>query len=272
MKKLTLIALSFFLSVLLYGQKKLSINFFFDNFYALTKNTTDRFSTFEYSEVSRTDNTITLEKRQFDFLLNASNTTQPGFSAGTKLQYQLNKCLALSAGIGLTSFRVERKNTLSNALAGTTQVTVNYMPPPGGGIVNLDLPKTGFEPIASYYFYVRSERFHFTAIKLPVGIQLTPANSKFSLVVEMIPVVIMKYEVTPAGVANPEGAAQQSATSANKWNLSGIIGCDYAITKSFSVNLFYQRYFNSPANGKINPGINFSNGGIALIYKMKALK
>jgi|GEM_PF-6634145 len=272
MKKLTLIALSFFFNVLLFGQKKLSVNFFVDNFYALTKNTSDRFSTVEYSEVGRTDNTITLEKRQFDYLLNASNTTQPGFSVGTKLQYQLNKSLALSAGIGLTSFRVERKNTLSNAPAGTTQVTVNYTPPPGGGIANLDLPKTGFEPIASYYFYVRSERFHFTAIKLPVGIQLAPASSKFSVVVEMIPVVILKYKVTPAGIANPESTAQQSPTSANKWNLSGSIGCDYAVTKSFSVNVFYQRYFNSPAKGKINPGIDLSNGGVALIYKMRVLK
>lgn len=268
MKKITLILAGLAYTALLYSQQKLSVSLFADNFYGLTQHSNDHFSTFEYSEVSRTENSIVLHKRQFDYSLSANNRVTAGFSVGSKVQYPLNKLLSLSAGIGFTSFQAERKNVLVNTPASTTQLTVAYTAAPGY-FISLDLPKTGFEPLASYYYYVKTERFHFNAIKLPVGFQLRPAGSKLSVLLELVPVMIIHYSVTSSGTTNPETGLMKSATTENKWNFSGSLGVDYAITGSLSANFFYQQYFNSLANGKINPGIRPATIAASLTYKIK---
>lgn len=268
MKKITLILAGLAYTALLYSQQKLSVSLFADNFYGFTQHSNDHFSTFEYSEVSRTENAIILAKRQFDYSLGSSTRVTAGFSVGSKILYPLNKFLSLSAGIGFTSFQAERKNVLVNTPAATTQLTIDYTAAPGD-FISLDLPKTGFESLASYYYYVKTERFHFNAIKLPIGFQLRPAGSKLGVSLEMVPVVIIHYSVTATGNTNPEAGLMKSATTENKWNFSGSLGVDYAITGSLSANLFYQQYFNSLANGKINPGINPATIGASLIYKIK---
>lgn len=270
MKKITLILAWLAYSALLYSQQKLSVQLFADNYYGFSQHNNEYFSTLEYSEVSRTENTITIDKRQFDYSLSSSNRLIAGFSAGSKMQYQLNRYLSLSAGIGFTSFQAERKNLLVNTLAATTQLTVSYTS--SGGVVFLNLPGTGFESLASYYYYAKNERFHFTAVKLPVGFQLRPAAGKLSVSLELVPSVIFHYAVTATGAANPEAGIIKSATTENKWNFSGSVGFNYDITKYLSATIFFQQYFKSLNNGKINPGIRPAMIGASLFYKIKAVK
>ncbi len=258
-----------------HAQKKVAFSILIDYHTSFLSNTNIYLKTLEHSEESRTNDTITLNKRLFNHTINSSYTTKPRFLIGGRISLKLSETFTLIGGIGISTFNATRNNSSSAKLISIQQVKGSYTYNPPNTLplytINFPLERTGYESLASYYFEAKQEKIEFTTISFPFGFLFHSNKNKFNAGIEMIPDLIQKYKVTPSTLIGAEGNQLDAFSKEKKPNLSVRISIGYQINKYLSSNIYYQQFFNSLTEGKANLEMIPKIVGITLIAKLPPL-
>lgn len=242
--------------------------------YTSAKTVENTFTTVQHGLLNRVADTFYLQKNYLHYNLTSDYKGRQGASFGLLANFQLNKQVAFSGGLGLATFGFTRRNRLVNtSVSDPIYLTVIYQVPSGAQIFTIPgLETSVYNKYAGYYFQVSEEIIDVTALKIPLQAALGLFKSKFNIRLGLVPVILLNYRVTPNEKIDFEGFPLKVNQTENKVNLTASVGLGFPIYKSLTGNIYYEHYFRTITEGQMVPALTPQILNLSLNYKLPKIK